>query len=184
MKDERKSASYFTLHPSAFILLRSAVAFRAARARGARRRARARGRRSVRARGSLRRGALRARARRGEALRLLLTAADGTRAGRRLARRAALAREVDADETLELVQEHRHDDRLRRARELFDDALADRRELVRETVVSLRLLEALDEPRPLRLLLLLLFGRGLRRVCVGREPARLLRRRSAVAAAV
>src|SRR3712207_5355483 len=106
----------FILHPSAFILLGCAVAFGAARARGARRRA-ARGCGGVRARRRLRRTALRAGAGRRVALRLLLlAAADAAGADRRLSRRAALAREVDADDALELVQERGQHDRLRRAR--------------------------------------------------------------------
>src|SRR5437763_9012599 len=91
----------------------------------------------------------------------------------------ALRREVYADQALDLVQEQGHDHALRRARKLLDDALADGRKLVRQPVVSLRLLEALEQARPLLFLLglarprggsggVLWRGRGLVAAAVGR----------------
>src|SRR5947207_454572 len=124
---------------------RGGVGRRAARARGSARRAAGSGRALVgRAPSGGRRGA-------GVGARRLLS--DASRL-----RRLAARREVNADEALELVEEQGHDDRLRRARKLLDDALADRRKLVRQFVVSLRLLEATEEARPLLLFLLLFVG--------------------------
>src|SRR5256714_14111400 len=130
---------------------RSGVGRRAARARGSARRAAGSGR-------ALARHALVGRApsggRRGAGVGARRLLSDASRL-----RGLAPRREVNADKALELVEEHGHDHSLRRPRKLLDDALADRRKLVRQLVVSLRLLEATEEPRPL-LLFLLLFVRA------------------------